>query len=171
VLADAQAVSGTISGFGIGDTIDLTAVAYDPAGSATLSGGTLTIEENGSSYTLQLAGSYIGDEFNVSSAASGTAITVTALPRTSITVSAGQTSSGLTISGLENFYVLSGGTASNTVIQSIGTEYVSSGVTYSTNISSGGTVILSGGVTHYTHVSAGGMVIVQAGSAYAHRMS
>ena len=54
-LDDTSMPSNVISGFAAGDTINLAAVNFDPAGSATLGyGNLLKITENGSVYNLQL---------------------------------------------------------------------------------------------------------------------
>ena len=47
--------AATVSGFGVGQTIDLTGVAYDGAGSATLAAGNvLQVSEGGQTYSLAL---------------------------------------------------------------------------------------------------------------------
>ncbi|MCB8882676.1 Hint domain-containing protein [Acidisoma cellulosilytica] len=77
--ADAEELKGTLSNFAIGDRIDLTAVAFDVNGSASLNSTTdvLTVTEHGVAYNFQLAGNYTGDEFDLTSdGASGTNIVV-----------------------------------------------------------------------------------------------
>jgi autotransporter passenger strand-loop-strand repeat protein len=83
--AGLAAISGTvmpattISGFAANDAIDLQSVAYTGAGTVTLNPSTdvLTVTEGGSSFTLQLAGSYSGETFNLTpDGSSGTVIAV-----------------------------------------------------------------------------------------------
>ena len=73
-------VSGAISGFHLGDAIDLRGLAYN-SGSSTVSwtqlttgtsaSGTLTVKEGASSVTLTLVGSYTSGNFSVTSDGSG----------------------------------------------------------------------------------------------------
>ncbi len=73
-------VSGTISGFHLGDKIDLKGLAYN-SGSSTLSwtqktsgtnaSGTLTVREGTSSMSFTLVGSYTSGNFSVTSDGSG----------------------------------------------------------------------------------------------------
>jgi hypothetical protein len=70
-----------VSGFGAGDTIDLSNVAYDPSGSATLGNGdVLAVTENGATTDIQLAGNFTGAVFHLAQEGSGTDITVTGEP-------------------------------------------------------------------------------------------
>jgi hypothetical protein len=79
-LDDASAMSGTITGFAAGDTIDLTNVNYDSAGTADLDPSThiLTVTENSVSYTFHMAGDYTGLYFHLEP--DGTAIIVNTTP-------------------------------------------------------------------------------------------
>ena len=54
VIEGTQMPTGTISGFVPGDTIQLSDVAYDGSGSASLNGNVLAVQENGVSYNLNL---------------------------------------------------------------------------------------------------------------------
>ena len=73
-----------ISGFVIGDAIDLATVGFSSGGSVALGGGNaLQVREGGQSYTLQLdpGQSFTGEQFILSSdGGSGTSITVTGPP-------------------------------------------------------------------------------------------
>jgi hypothetical protein len=59
--------AGTITGFGTGDKIALSGIAFDASGTATYDADThlLTVVENGKTYTEHLAGNYTGDFFNL----------------------------------------------------------------------------------------------------------
>ena len=64
--------ANTISGFGVGDIVELSGVSFDPLGSATLgANNVLVISANGSSYDLQLdpAANYGGATFSLLSGA------------------------------------------------------------------------------------------------------
>jgi autotransporter passenger strand-loop-strand repeat protein len=78
-IAGSAMPSTTISGFIPGDTFDLTSIAFDSAGSATLgSGNVLHITENGNTYNLNLslAQFFTGDFFHLASdGSSGTVVT------------------------------------------------------------------------------------------------
>ena len=68
-IADAAQLAATILGFADGDTIDLTAIQYDPSGSADLVSGTnvLDVNEDGTTYTLQFDPSqdFTGEYFHL----------------------------------------------------------------------------------------------------------
>ncbi len=84
--ASGTAVMATLSGFGPGDTIDLSGIPYVPAGAhAAVSGGVLKVSDGGKvySFTMDPTHSYVGDTFHVSASPDngffghGTDITVT----------------------------------------------------------------------------------------------
>ena len=131
-LGDPVDDAGTISGFGLFDTIDLTNVAFDPAGSTSLQGGnSLEVIENSTGYNIQLdpTQSFLGESFVLSDDGNGgTDITLeqTAIT-TFVTISAGQTVGGLTVGAGGEIDVLSGGTTLNITVSSGGNEVVESG--------------------------------------------
>ena len=74
-IHDASTLNATIDGFAPGDTIDLTAISYDPDGSANLvADNVLDINENGSTYTLQFdpTQDFSGDYFHLAPDNAGT---------------------------------------------------------------------------------------------------
>jgi autotransporter passenger strand-loop-strand repeat protein len=144
--------SDVISGFAVGDTIDLAGVSSAGGGSATLlAGNVLRVVESGQNHDLTLnpAQNFAFASFSVASdGVSGTDVSVL------IAVSSGQVdniSSGQIVDGAS---VLSGGT-----------EFVSSGgTTIATTVSSGGKlIVLSGGLADPTMVYGGGVETVSAG--------
>jgi autotransporter passenger strand-loop-strand repeat protein len=63
----ATIIDAAVSGFAVGDTIDLTGIAYSTPNSATVNGSdVLQITEGGFTYDLQLIGDYTGDTFVLS---------------------------------------------------------------------------------------------------------
>jgi autotransporter passenger strand-loop-strand repeat protein len=149
--------SATISGFTIGDIIDLASVASGSGGSAVLtSGNVLDVVEGGSTYVLNLNPSqnFSGTQFVLSSdGISGTDITLANLVSVpsgwTLTVSSGQTSGGVVVLSGGTLDILSGGTAVGTSVNSGGSEIVSSGGTASN------TVVSSGGSLRRRHGSVG----------------
>jgi autotransporter passenger strand-loop-strand repeat protein len=78
VVSGSTMPAASIGGFQSGVTIDLANVAFVSGATATLNAGTdvLTVTEAGSSYALQLSGSYLGSNFTLASdGVSGTDIT------------------------------------------------------------------------------------------------
>jgi O-antigen biosynthesis protein len=74
----ATLIGGVISGLAPGDTIDLTGIAYDKAGSIDLEpGDVLRIVEDGKSYDLQLAGNFAGEYFHLGADPFGTGTLIT----------------------------------------------------------------------------------------------
>ena len=160
--------TNTISGLGFGDIIDLAGVSFDSNGTATGSGSTLQISENGSAYSLQLDPTvdYTGATFSLfSDNQSGTYIVEGQALVTSSTVPSGQTLSNTQVLSGGTLGVLYGGTASGLAIDSGGSEYVSSGGTdIGTTINDGGyQYVLSGGVASNTVLNDPGIQIVVAG--------
>ena len=72
-LIDSQAgpVAAAISGFGTGDTIDLSSLTFQAGATATIAGGVLTVTSGAATETLSLAGIGNGTTFSVTADASG----------------------------------------------------------------------------------------------------
>jgi autotransporter-associated beta strand protein len=86
----ADAPTNTIDGFGAGDTIDITDLAYSNTGTALWSDGTLTVTEDSTTLTLAIAGSYSEHEFTLASdGAGGTTVTICYYPGTGIRTPSG----------------------------------------------------------------------------------
>jgi autotransporter passenger strand-loop-strand repeat protein len=145
-----------ISGFGSGDVIDFTATtSVGAAGSAatlstaTSGGNTVaTVSGGGFAETFIFAGS-VGSTLALGSdSKGGVEITYSAAAPTSLTVSSGVTSSGLTVTSGSSVDVLSGGTIVSTTVLSSGSVTVEAGGTgSSTVISSGGNELVLGSAT------------------------
>jgi autotransporter passenger strand-loop-strand repeat protein len=155
-------ISGTampttaVSGLGATDAIDLQGVAYTSAGSVALNSSTdvLTVTEGGSSFALQLAGSYTGTVFNLTpDTGSGTIVAID--EGSTRAVSSGVTSSGIVLSNGATLDVLSGGMAVSTTVSAGGIASVSGGGSaVSTLVTSRGIEeVQSGGVTSGTVLS------------------
>jgi len=165
--------SATISGFEIGDIIDLASVASGSGGSAVLtSGNVLDVVEGGSTYVLNLNPSqnYSGTQFVLSTdGISGTDIALANLVSVpsgwTLTISSGQTSGDVMVLSGGTLDILSGGTAVGTTVSGGGSEIVSSGGTASsTTVSSGGSLVVSsGGLADPTMISSGGSETVSSG--------
>ena len=65
-------VGAAISGFGAGDTIDLSSLKFTPLAKATIAQGVLTVTSGTATETLRLAGIGTGTSFSVTQDASGT---------------------------------------------------------------------------------------------------
>ena len=79
-IDDTTELNATITGFAPGDTIDLTAIQYDPSGSANLvSGNVLDVNEDGNTYTLQFdpTQDFTGDYFHLAPDSGGTGTDIT----------------------------------------------------------------------------------------------
>jgi autotransporter passenger strand-loop-strand repeat protein len=100
VIGGATMPTTPISGLAVSDTITLTDIPYDSAGTATLNStnDVLTVTEGGNSYALQLAGDLTGLAFNLSDAPSSTTITIGLAPPT-VTTTSEITNGEPTISG------------------------------------------------------------------------
>ncbi len=161
---------GTIDGFAPGQTIDLTEVRFDPAGTVQLlSGNVLEVKEDGSTFDLRLdpAQSFAGKSFHlVSDRARGTDIILdtTVSAGETLSVTSGQTVVGLTILSGGILEVFPGGVASATTVSNGGlVEVFSNGTVTSTNVRSGGTAeVFGGALTSATAFASGG--ILQIGS-------
>ena len=167
-LEQPQGLSGTISGWQVGDVIDFVSTSVTSAG---ISGSTLTVTvSGGSAFTYQLAGQEANTGANVQSdGAGGTDVTlVTETPIVSsgqtLKVSSGQTSNGIVVLSGGTVDVLSGGVASGTVVSSGGTEIVSAGGTDDGTQISGGTQ-LDYGMASGTTVFTGSQVVESGGTA------
>ncbi len=133
--------SAVISGFGGADTIDLNNIAYDPAGSASYSAGTLTVSEGGQTYALALgpAADYAGGQFILTSDGyQGTNIAF--IGTSSHLVATGKTSSLLALQGGDVLIVHSGGTNISATLSGTGPL-----ITYAANAIDGGTLQLNSG--------------------------
>jgi autotransporter passenger strand-loop-strand repeat protein len=146
-------ISGAISGFHLGDEIDLRGLAYSP-GSSTLSwtqkssgahaSGTLTVQEGTHSTTLTLVGSYTSGNFTVAPDGHGGTL-ITDPPVTggeSVATGAGIGSSMADIAAASSVSVISGG--------------------YELGVSEGTADTNSGGDTAGVFFSGGGMVALDA---------
>ncbi len=137
--------TNVISGFAIGDVVDLTGVAFDTHGSATLtSGNVLQVSENGNTYDLQLSPTTGGFDLAADAGGSGTAVFI-GTPLSggeTLSVSSGQTSNGLIVTSGTEALVLSGGAADTTVVSSGGIAAIEAGGTASV------TTVLSGGIQY-----------------------
>ena len=164
---------GTISGFTVGDTIDLADVKYDPAWTAGIepnSNNVLQFVENGTSYTLDLdpADDFVGHDFLLSSidGGAGTAITVGQVPITgTVTIPAGETASDVVVGGGGELIVAPGGSETGATVTNGGTLNVENDASASGGtVSSGGTLnVSSGGTASGITVSDGGHQYVESG--------
>ena len=126
-LGDTADMAGTIFGFTPQDTIDLTDVQYDPAGTVTLqSNNDLQVVENGVTYNLQLDPSQVfltTPTFGppVPDAGSGSEISYTQDPvNFSVQVENGQTVDGAVVAAGGDVEVTGGGTFNRGIIESGG---------------------------------------------------
>ncbi len=183
VYGGTTVISTTVA---LGGMIEVPTLAYVPGGTANVDSTTdvLTVSVGGNTYTQQLAGDYTDAYFQLAAGAGtkltlveGTPVTITS------TVSAGVTSTGITVSGGDSWIidgtavsftissggteaVSSGGSAVSTTVSNGGFEYVYSGGTASlTRVSGGGTETLSGGTTVSTTLRYNGQQFVYAGGA------
>ena len=168
-LEQPQGLSGTISGWQVGDVIDFVSTSVTSAG---ISGSTLTVTvSGGSAFTYQLAGQEANTGANVQSdGAGGTDVTlVTETPIVSsgqtLKVSSGQTSNGIVVLSGGTVDVLSGGVASGTVVSSGGTEIVSAGGTDDGARSVSGGTQLDYGLASGATVFTGSQVVESGGTA------
>ncbi len=159
-----------IDGFEVGDTIDLADVGYDSSGTAPLeAGNVLQVLESGQTYDLDFDPSqnFIGYGFALSTdSSSGTDITLVQQPISSAgAVSAGETVSGVSVTGGGSLDVLPGGTAIVGTVSSGGTMNVSSGASADgVTISDGGyQYVLSGGTASNTIATDPGIQVISAG--------
>ena len=105
-IDDTSMPNNVISGFNIGDVIDLASITFDSAGDATLSAGNvLQIVENGQTNQLNFAASenFNGKQFQLS-ADNGVGTIITLIPEVTVSsgntlnISAGQNGSGVAVS-------------------------------------------------------------------------
>ncbi len=164
---------GTISGFTVGDTIDLGDVKYDPAWTAGIepnSNNVLQFVENGATYTLNLdpADDFVGHDFLLSSidGGAGTAITVGQVPITgTVTIPAGETALDVVVGNGGELIVAPGGSEMGATVTNGGTLNVENDASASGGtVSSGGTLnVSSGGTASGITVSDGGHQYVEFG--------
>jgi fibronectin-binding autotransporter adhesin len=153
-------LSGTLSGWQIGDTIDFVGTSVT---SASISGATLSVTvSGGATFTYQLAGQETYTIPTVQSDGNGgtDVVLVAGVPGgQTLEVFSGQTSNGIIVLSGGTLKVDSGGTAINTV-DSGGTDLVY-GIASGTIVNSGGTeTVESGGTASNTVVSSGGSLVV-----------
>jgi autotransporter passenger strand-loop-strand repeat protein len=150
-------VVGPISGFTIGDVIDLT--NFDATLTSTMVGTNTveTITDNGMSESYSFTGSYLPGAFALQPDGNGgTDLVLT----NSGTVLAGQTDTGLTVTSGGTITVLAGGTIINTSVLAGGTV-LDMGIASATTLYAGGVIDLSGGGTLFNSVLDGGSVTLQ----------
>ncbi len=160
-----------ISGFAVGDRIDLLGVTFSSGGGAVLgAGNVVTVTEGGQTYSLDFdpAQNFVNEAFTVSADGSGgTDLFLVQVPQvlsSAYTVTSGQSVANLrVVSGGD--LILAGGTALDTVISSGGIETVSSGsADVSATVDDGGVqYVLSGGTASGTILNDPGLQIVSSG--------
>ena len=163
--------TNVISGFAVGDRVDLAGVNFSSGGGAVLgAGNVLTVTEGGQTYTLDFDPSqnFANEAFRVSADASGgTDVFLTQVPQvvsSVYTVTSGQSVANLTVvSGGD--LILAGGTALDVVVSSGGIETISSGGSdVSATVDDGSfQYVLSGGTASGTILNDPGIQIVSAG--------
>jgi autotransporter passenger strand-loop-strand repeat protein len=165
-IRNPSGLSGTISNWQAGDTIDFVSTSVT---SATISGSTLTVTvSGGQTFQYQLS----GQQANTSAAllSDGSGGTEVELVQAAVSsgqvleIFSGQTSSGLTVLDGGVLKVDSGGFAVAMTLSSGGTEYVS-GLGNGTTVSSGGTLtVVAGGSASGTTILSSGIEIVSSGT-------
>ena len=177
-----------VSGLAVGDTVDLTDVAFVSGATASAANGFLDVTVGGTTYALGLGApnTFPGVQFLVSGdGVTGTDVTLGSPPfivskgNSPYKVSSGHTDTGdIVISG-GSMFVLSGGVADSTTVSSGGFLTISHGgtdsgtdarrqaklfaVSISAAVQSGGTLaILSGGTADPATISSGGVEVVSA---------
>jgi autotransporter passenger strand-loop-strand repeat protein len=151
--------AAVISGFGIGDEIDITNVGTGAVLASATSGGNtvVTVSSGGVTESFVFSGSYASGYFELTGDPVLTVNPGVAEPN--IVVSSGVTSTGLDIISGQTLTVLSGGIASNTTI-AYGGSAVVSGVDSGTAVQSGGSVTVIGAEISATLSSGGSAAIV-----------
>ncbi len=177
-----------ISGFAVGDTVDLAGVTFSSVGGAALgSAGVVTVTEGGQIYTLDFdpTQNFGNEAFTVSADASGGTdvfLSILQVLSSAYTVIAGQSVSNVTVvsggdlqvsgaaidtivsAGREGVY--SGGVASDTIVRGGKEGVLSGGLATGTVVSSGGFEDVNpGGTVRGATISAGGVILVDAASA------
>ena len=141
-IDDTSELNATIDGFGVGDTINLSSLPYNTAGSAGLepdSNNVLQIVEDGTSYTLDLdpTQDYVGHNFLLSpdTVAGGTDITVGRVPLIGpVTVPAGEAASDVVVASGGTLTVAAGGTATGTTVETGGELVATAGSTITDSV-------------------------------------
>jgi autotransporter-associated beta strand protein/autotransporter passenger strand-loop-strand repeat protein len=175
LLVNAAAPAGPISSFYSDDRIDLAGLAFSGASSAGVSGNTVTVTEGGVTETLTIAGASGDGGFTAASdGVSGTLLTdgitqVVVSAGHTLTISAGQTSSGVAVLAGGTLDVLYGGTAVQAQVQ--GVETLLGGADSGSTISSGGTLTVSAGGLASATVVAGSATVSSGGVASATTVS
>ena len=149
IFAQPPGLSGTLSGWQVGDTIDFVSTSVS---SATISGSTLTITvSGGATYSYQLAGQEANTSASLQSdSTGGTDVFLTSTSQTQVLSSA--------------YTVTSGQSVSNVTVVNGGDLILSGGTASDTTVSSGGRLdVLSGGVADPTVIYSGGLEVVSAG--------
>lgn len=171
---DSAAVSATapITGFGLGDALDLRGMPFNSALSASVQNGALSVSSNGVTVDqLILSGVANGPLLVTSDGAGGTDVLLRSL-------------NGITVSAGETLVVSAGQTFTDAIVLSAGTLIIASGgVAVATTIDGGGTEIVNAGGTDIdatvesagqqevygaasaTVVAGGGSQVVEAGGA------
>jgi autotransporter passenger strand-loop-strand repeat protein len=153
VVDSGASLSAVISGFVVGDTIDITGIPTGGVLTSSTSGGNTieTVTSGGMSESFTFTGTgYNAGYFGLN----GDMLTVAA--PTSAVISAGQTSAGITATSGFTLDVLSGGTATTPIVLNGGTADIH-GTESGAVVYSGGTLNLSsGGIETGATILAGG---------------
>ncbi len=141
-------VTGVISGFGAGDVVDVTAIGAGATFTeAVVNGNTVTtLSSGGVSQSFTFAGSAGSSLISATDANGQAEIAYVQPPLTFVVVSAGVTSSGLTVTDGSTLLVSSGGTIVSATVLSGGSATVS-GTDSGSVISGGGSETLVGSAT------------------------
>ncbi|MCB8882165.1 Hint domain-containing protein [Acidisoma cellulosilytica] len=147
VVSSNEGDLAVISGFGVGDVIDLTAISGGTLTTQLVSGNTVaTLVGNAGTETFTFAGNIGAYLSTTTDAGSGTEIVYVPPAPVETVVSSGATSTGLTVTSGGTVTVNSGGSIVSATILSGGSAMVSGSDTDSV-ISAGGIEVLSGTAT------------------------
>ena len=161
-----------IGGFGAGDKIDLAAIAFDSGAGTALASGTNVLEviESGSTYFISFGSDISADTFLLApDGGGGTVVTLNDAfavgSGQTLTVSSGETSTGVDVLSGGTLLVLAGATASGAVIHGGGSEIVSAaGSDRGATVRGGGVQdVRTGGSADGAFVSGGGVQVVESG--------
>jgi trimeric autotransporter adhesin len=127
-LVDHQAgtIGAVISGFGAGDTIDLSSLAFAAGATASIAGGVLTVKSGAATETLRLTGIGNGSSFSVTadSSGAGTAIGIVTSVVGGLLVG---TAGNDTLTGTAGNDTLLGGAGNDTLIGLAGDDVLNGG--------------------------------------------